>query len=61
MFFLSIDPAFCICENKDADELCLNSAADQHFCFCTKDSTISHNTAWFVIDLVRNFKVIEKQ
>ena len=30
-------PDFRICENKDAD----HSEADQRFCFCYKDSTIS--------------------
>ena len=33
-------PAFCICENKDADQLRSNHEADQHFCFCYTDSTI---------------------
>ena len=27
-------PAFCICENKDADQLRNNCAADQRLCFC---------------------------
>ena len=26
-------PAFCICENKDVDQLQSNSAADQRLCF----------------------------
>ena len=26
-------PAFCICENKDADQLRSNRTADQHLCF----------------------------
>ena len=26
-------PAFCICENKDADQLHSKCAADQRFCF----------------------------
>ena len=26
-------PAFCICENKDADQLRGNPEADQHLCF----------------------------
>ena len=26
-------PAFCKCENKDADQLCGNRAADQRLCF----------------------------
>ena len=33
-------PAFCICENKDADQLCGNREADQCLCFCFTDSTI---------------------
>ena len=58
-------PAFCICENKDADQL---READQRLCFRYTDSTnlllpkseISSLqlscgcTAWFVLDLVRN-------
>ena len=31
---------FCICENKDADQLRGNHEADQRLCFCYKDSTI---------------------
>ena len=34
-------PAFCICENKDADQLCSNCAADQRLCFRYTDSTSS--------------------
>ena len=33
-------PAFCICENKDADQLCGNRTADRRFCFRYIDSTI---------------------
>ena len=33
-------PAFCICENKDADQLCSNCTADQRLCFRYMDSTI---------------------
>ena len=33
-------PAFCICENKGADQLCGNRAADERRCFRYKDSTI---------------------
>ena len=28
---------FCICENKDADQLCGNRTADQRLCFCYID------------------------
>ena len=30
----------CICENKDADQLCSNCKADQRLCFRYSDSTI---------------------
>ena len=33
-------PAFCICENKDADQLRGDREADQHLCFRYTDSTI---------------------
>ena len=33
-------PAFCICENKDADQLRGSREADQRLCFRYKDSTI---------------------
>ena len=33
-------PAFCICENKDADQLRGNREADQRLCFRSTDSTI---------------------
>ena len=33
-------PAFCICENKDADQLRGHREADQRFCFRYIDSTI---------------------
>ena len=32
--------AFCICENKDADQLRGNREADQRLCFRYTDSTI---------------------
>ena len=62
-------PAFCICENKDADQLRGNRKADQRLCFRYKDSTIPllskseipksltifcDCTARFVSDLVGN-------
>ena len=33
-------PVLCICENKDADQLRSNCAADQRLCFRYTDSTI---------------------
>ena len=60
-------PAFCICENKDTDQLRGNCEADQHLCFRYTDSTIPllpkseifkplaiSCTVWFVSDLVGN-------
>ena len=35
------NPDFCICENKDADQLRGNREADQRLCFRYSDSTIS--------------------
>ena len=62
-------PAFCLCENKDTDQLCGNRTADQRLCFRYIDSTIpllpksgifkplaifDGCTAWFVWGLVGN-------
>ena len=33
MSFVVRKPAFCICENKDADQLCGNRTTDQRLCF----------------------------
>ena len=62
-------PAFCICENNDADQLRGNSEADQRLCFRYTDSTIPllpkseislaifcDCTARFMSDLVGNPK-----
>ena len=40
MSFVMRKPAFCICENKDADQLRGNREADQRLCFRYTDSTI---------------------
>ena len=56
-------PGFCICENKDADQLRVNREDDQRLCFRYNDSTIplllkskifGNCTARFVSDLVGN-------
>ena len=57
-------PAFCICENKDADQLRSNCAADQRLCFRYTSTSLTRKfkplaifcdcTAWFVSDLVGN-------
>ena len=36
-------PSFCICKNKDADQLCGNRTADQPLCFRYIASTIPHH------------------
>ena len=44
LYILSGDvrkPDFCLCENKDADQLCSNCTADQGLCFRYTDSAIS--------------------
>ena len=33
-------PAFCICKNKGADQLCVNRKTDQRLCFRYIDSAI---------------------
>ena len=40
MSLVARKPAFCICENKDADQLRGNREADQRLCFRYVDSTI---------------------
>ena len=62
-------PAFCICENKDADQLRGNRETDQRLCFIATGIVqslyfLNRNfkhldifcgcTAWFVWDLVGN-------
>ena len=56
-------PDFCICENKDADQLHSNCAADQRLCFRSTYSTIRNFKslavlcsckARFVSDMVEN-------
>ena len=34
-------PVFCICKNKDGDQLCGNRTADQRLCFRYTDSTMT--------------------
>ena len=65
-------PTFCICENKDADQLCGYREADQRLCSHYTDSTnhlffnirnfkplaiLCSCTAWFVSDQVGNQNV----
>ena len=40
MSLVMTKPLYCICENKDTDQLCGNRRADQRLCFCYTDSII---------------------
>ena len=43
LYYMSLvirKPAFCICKNKDADQLCGNREADQRLCFSYIANTI---------------------
>ena len=42
---------FCICENKDVDQLCRKCTAYQQLCFCYTGSTISYT-------YLQNFKLL---
>ena len=44
--------AFCICENKAADQLSGNRTADQRLCFCYIDSTIPLLPIYKITNLV---------
>ena len=43
-------PAFCMCENKDADQLRGNREADQRLCFRVLEITI-------IIPLLTNYEI----
>ena len=47
-------PDFCIYENKGTDQLCSDSTADQHLCFCYMDSTVPPLLSTYA----QNFKVL---
>ena len=44
-------PAFCICDNKDADQLRGNREADQRLCFRYIDSTIPLLSKYEILSL----------
>ena len=49
-------PDFCLCENKDTDQLCSNCTADQRLCFRYLDSTIpplQFQDSYFLLRLYR--------
>ena len=51
-------PAFCICENKDADQLRGNREADQRLCFRYIDSTIPLLPNYEISSLYPSFVVV---
>ena len=52
-------PAFCICENKDADQLRGNREADQRLCFRYTDSTISLLPKYEISSLQPSSKAVQ--
>ena len=51
-------PAFCICENKDADQLRGSREADQRLCFHYTDSTIPLLSKSEITSLKPSFVVV---
>ena len=47
-------PAFCICENKDADQLRGNREADQRLCFRYIDSTSNEKLVRYSFFVIRH-------
>ena len=52
-------PDFCICENKEADQLCSNCAADQRLYFRYTDSTIPLLSKSEISSLMLSFVVVQ--
>ena len=52
-------PAFCICENKDADQLRGNREADQRLCFRYIDSTIPLLPIYEILSLYPSCVVVQ--
>ena len=52
-------PAFCICKNKDTDQLCGNHATDQHLCFPDIDRTIPLLHKSEILSLYPTFVVVQ--
>ena len=52
-------PAFCICENKDADQLRGNREADQRLCFRYMDSTIPLPPNYKISSLYRSSVAVQ--
>ena len=52
-------PDFCICENKDADQLRSNREADQRLCFHYTDSTILLLPKYEISSLYPSYAVVQ--
>ena len=52
-------PAFCICENKGADQLRGNREADQRLCFRIIDSTITLLPKYDISSLYPSYAVVQ--
>ena len=52
-------PSFCICQNKDADQLRGNREADQRLCFRYTDSTIPLLSKSEISSLMASSVVVE--
>ena len=52
-------PAFCICENKDADQLRGNREADQRLCFRYTDSTIPLLSKYEISSFYPSYAVVQ--
>ena len=52
-------PDFCICENKDADQLRGNREADQRICFRYTDSTIHLLSKYEISSLQPSSKAVQ--
>ena len=52
-------PAFCICENKDTDQLCGNRKADQRLCFRYIGTTIALLSKSEISSLLPSFVAVQ--
>ena len=59
MSFVLSKPAFCICENKDEDQLRGNREADQRLCFRCIDSTIPLLPKFAISSIYSSFVLVQ--
>ena len=52
-------PTFCICENKDTDQLRSNRIADHCLCFCCIESTIPLLSKPEISSLYQSFVAVQ--